>query len=116
MLPWIKLVRAGLRDSTVPVNATGAWVHNIAGEANVVAPVCFEAFGAGRELARATVRNRVVRIWRHRQRTACLGAARLFHAVLTDGSRVEGMVCPGEVMWDDDPPTRANAELIRKGW
>ena len=36
---WINWTRAGLRDGSVPVNAAGAWLHNIAGEAYVVAPV-----------------------------------------------------------------------------
>ena len=35
---WINWVRAGLRDRSVAVNAAGAWLHNIAGEAFVVAP------------------------------------------------------------------------------
>ena len=39
-----------------------------------------------------------------------LGAANLLRAVLSDGSRVEGMVFPGELFWDDDPPPGANAE------
>ena len=42
------------------------------------------------------------------------GAANLFRAVLADGSRVEGMVFPGGLIWDDDAPPRANAELLRK--
>ena len=112
---WINWVRAGLRDGSVPVSADGAWLHNIAGEAYVVAPACFEAFAAGRELAAATVRNRVVRLGRHRVRASRSGAANLFRAVLADGSRVEGMVFPGALIWDDDPPPpRANAELVRK--
>ena len=111
---WINWVRAGFRDGSVPVNAGGAWLHNIAGEAYVVAPACFEAFAAGRDLAPATVRNRVVRLGRHRSRTSRSGATNLFRAVLADGSRVEGMVFPGTLIWDDDPPPLANAELVRK--
>ena len=108
-------MRAGLRDGSVPVNAAGAWLHNIAGEAYAVAPGCFEAFAAGRDLAPGTVRNRVVRLGRHRTRASRSGAANLFRAVLADGSRVEGMVFPGELLWDDDPPPRANAGLVGKG-
>ena len=111
---WINWVRAGFRDGSVPVNAAGAWLHNIAGEAYVVAPVCFEAFAAGRELAPATVRNCVVRLGRHRTRASRSGAANLFRAVLADGSRVEGMVFRGELIWDEDPPPRSNAELVGK--
>ena len=112
---WINWVRSGLRDGSVPVNAAGAWLHNIAGEAYVVAPACFEAFAAGRELAPATIRNRVARLARHRQRASPSGAANVFRAVLADGSRVKGMVFPGELIWDDDPPPRANAGLVGKG-
>ncbi len=62
-----------------------------------------------------TVRNRVVRLGRHRQRASPSGSANVFHAVLADGSRVKGMVFPGELVWDDDPPPRANASLVGKG-
>ena len=112
---WVNWVRAGLRDGSVAVNAPGAWLHNIEGEAYAVSPVCFEAFAAGRDLAPATVRNRVVRLGRHRQRASPSGSANVFRAVLADGSRVKGMVFPGELVWDDDPPPRANAGLVGKG-
>ena len=81
----------------------------------MVAPACFEAFAAGRGLAPTTVHNRVVRLGRHRSRASPSGAANLFRAVLADGSRVGGMVFTGELIWDDDPPPRANAELVREG-
>ena len=74
-----------------------------------------EAFAAGRDLAPATIRHRVVRLGRHRQRAAPSGAANLFRAALADGSRVKGMVFPGELVWDDQPPPRANARLVGKG-
>ena len=112
---WINWVRTGLRDGSVAVNTPGAWLHNIAGEAYVVSPACFEAFAAGRDLAPATVCNRVVRLGRHRQRASPSGSANVFRAVLADGSRVKGMVFPGELVWDDDPPPRANAGLVGKG-
>ena len=111
---WINWVRTGLRDSSVPVNAAGAWLHNFTGEAYVVSPACFEAFAAGRGLAPTTVRNRAVRLGRHRQRASPSGSANVFRAVLADGRRVEGMVFPGELIWDDDPPPWANAELVCK--
>ena len=112
---WINWVRTGLRDGSLAVNAPGAWLHNIAGEAYVVSPACFETFAAGRDLAPATVRNRVVRLGRHRSRASPSGAANLFRAVLADGSRVQGMVFPGELVWDDDPPPSAGASLAGKG-
>ena len=71
-----------------------------------MAPACFEAFAAGRELAPATVRNCVGRLGRHRVRASRAGAANLLRAVLADGSRVEGLVFPGALIWDDDPPPR----------
>ena len=55
-------MRTGLRDGPVPANADGGWLHDIAGAAYVVAPARFEAFAAGRDLAAATVRDRVVRL------------------------------------------------------
>ena len=73
---------------------------------HVWGPTCFEAFAAGRHLAASAIRNRV--------RASRSGAAILFRAVLADGSRVSGMVFPGELIWDDDPPPRANAEPVRK--
>ena len=112
---WVNWLRTGLRDGSVPVNAAGAWLHNIEGEAYAVSPACFEAFAAGRGIAAATVRNRVVRLGRHRQRASPSGAANVFRAMLADGSRVKGMVFPGELVWDDDPPPRANASLAGKG-
>ena len=112
---WVNWVRIGLRDGSVLVNAAGAWLHNIEGEAYAVSPACFEAFAAGRGIAPTTVRNRVVRLGRHRKRASPSGAANVFRAVLADGSRVKGMVFPGEIMWDDDPPPRANAGLVGKG-
>ena len=81
----------------------------------MVTPACFEAFAAGRDLAPGTVRNRVVRIGRHRTRASRSGAANHFRAALADGSRVGGLVFPGELIRDDDPPPRAKAELVRKG-
>ena len=43
------------------------------------------------------------------------GSANVSRAVLADGSRVKGMVFPGDLVWDDDPPPRANAGLVGKG-
>ena len=109
---WINWMRASLRDGSVAVNAPGAWLHNIAGEAYAVSPACFEAFAAGQGLVPATVRHRVVRLRRHRQRESPSGSANVFRAVLADGSRVKGMVFPGELVWDDHPPPRGNARLV----
>ena len=61
------------------------------------------------------MRNRQIRLGRHQQRAWRSGAANLFQAVLADGSRVKGMVFPGELIWDDDPHPRANGELVGKG-
>ena len=81
----------------------------------MVSPACFEAFAAGREFAPSTVHSRVVRLGRRRQGASPSGTANVFHAALADGSRVKGMVFPGAPVWDDDPPPRANAELVGKG-
>ena len=92
---WINWVRAGLRDGSVAVNAAGAWLHNIEGEAYAVSPACFEALADGRDIAPGTIRNRVVRLGRHRQRASSSGSANVFRAVLADGSRVKAWCSPG---------------------
>ena len=56
-------MRVGLRDGSVPVNAGGSRLHNVAAEKYVVAPARFEAFAAGRDLAAATVHNLAVRLY-----------------------------------------------------
>ena len=56
---WINWVRDGLRGGTIPVNAAGGWLHNIAGEAYVVVPDGFAAFAAILEVEASTVKNRV---------------------------------------------------------
>ena len=56
-------IGARLRDGSVPIDADGGWLHDIAVvETHVVAPACSDAFAAGRDLAAATVRDRVVRL------------------------------------------------------
>ena len=57
----------------------------------------------------------MVRLGRHRQRASPSGSANVFRAVLVDGGHVKGMVFPGELVWDDDPPPGANASLVGKG-
>lgn len=54
-------VWTGLNDGSVPANADGGRLHNIAGETHIVAPACFEALVAGRHRAAATVHGWVVR-------------------------------------------------------
>ena len=110
---WINWVRDGLRDGAIPVNAEGGWLHNMAGEAYVVVPDGFEAFAAAEGVEAKTVRNRVARLGRHRERGSRSGAANTFRAELADGRRVEGMVFPGELIWDGDPPAEADGALGR---
>ena len=112
---WINWVRAGLRDGSIAVNAEGGWLHNIGGEAYVVAPDGFEAFAAQEGLNAGTVKNRVSRIGRHRGRVSKFGPTGTFHASLADGRHAKGMLFPGELFWERDPPPEANAEL-RKPW
>ena len=108
---WINWVRAGLRDGSIAANADGGWLHNIAGDAYVVRPACFEAFAAVEGVDVATVKNRVARLRRHRLRKWERGIANTFRAVLGDGRRVQGMLFPGELIWDDEPPAPGAAEL-----
>lgn len=39
------------------------------------------------------------------------GAANTFRAELAGGRRVEGMVFPGDLIWDDNPPPQAAGKL-----
>ena len=108
---WVNWVRAGLRDGTIAVNAEGGWLHNIGGEAYVVVPDGFGAFAAVEEVEPKTVKNRVARLGRHRERGSPSGAANTFRVDLADGRRVAGMVFPGKLFWDDDEPPATDAKL-----
>lgn len=75
-------------------NADDGWLHNIAGEAYVVVPDGFAALAGLEEVEPKTVKNRVVRLGRHRERATPSGAANTFRAEIADGRRVEGVVFP----------------------
>ncbi len=112
---WVNWVRTGFRDGTIPVNASGGWLHNLAGEAYVVEPDCFEAFALQENVGTKTLKNRVARLRRHRKRPSAAGAASTFHARLADGRQVKGMVFPGSLIWDDAPPPQANGAMATRG-
>ena len=101
---WVNWVRGGLHDGTIEVNAAGGWLHNSRGEAYVVVPDGFEAFAGVEGVEPGTVRNRVARLGRHRERSSSSGSANTFRAELAGGRRVAGMLFPGELFWDDDGP------------
>ena len=111
---WFNWVRAGLRDGKIPANAEGGWLHNIAGEAYVVMPECFDAFAAVENVDAKTVKNQVARLGRHRERKTPSGKANTFRAELPDGRRVDGMVFPGDLIWDDKAPPQADGALGRR--
>ena len=111
---WFNWVRAGLRDGKIPANAERGWLHNIAGEAYVVVPECFDAFARVKNVDAKTVKNQVARLGRHRERKTPSGKANTFCAELPDGRRVDGMVFPGELIWDDKPPPQADGALGRR--
>ena len=108
---WINWLRAGLRDGAIAVNAEGAWLYNIVGEAYVVVPDGFEAFAMLEGVEAETAKNRVARLGRHRECSSASGAANIFRAELADGRRVEGIVLPGDLVWDNDPPPEASGKL-----
>ncbi len=108
---WINWVRAGLRDGSIVANADGGWLHNLGGDAYCVRPACFEAYAAVEGVAMGTIKNRVAKLRRHRLRKWERGVANTFRAELADGRRVEGMLFPGALIWDDDPPPLADADL-----
>ena len=111
---WVNWVRAGLRDGSIAVNEASGWLHNIAGEAYVVVPDGFEAVAAQEGVTAATVKNRVARLGRHRERSTRSGAANTFRAELQDGRRVDGMVFPGDLIWEADAPPEATGSLGRR--
>ena len=108
---WINWVRAGVRDGSIAVNAAGGWLHNVAGRAFVVVPDGFEAYPAEDGVNAKTVRNRVTRLGKHRQRKAGNRAVDEFRAGLPDGRREAGMVFPGELIWEDRAPPAIESEL-----
>ena len=96
------------------IGVMGIAQHNIAGEAYVVVPDGFEAFAALEGVEAKTVKHRIARLGRHRERSSPTGAANTFRAELADGRRAEGMVFDGELIWDDDPPPEADGRLGRR--
>lgn len=108
---WFNWVRAGLRDGSIEANAEGGWLHNIDGSAYVVDPDCFEALAAAESMPPKSIRNRVLKLGRHRTRRSAGGRADAFPAELADGRRVSGMLFDGELLWDDDPPPASQSVL-----
>ena len=60
------------------------------------------------------MKNRVARLGRHRERSFKSRAAKTFRAEFADGRRVEGMMFPGDPIWDDDAPPEAGGALGRR--
>lgn len=109
---WINWVRRGYADGSLEANRDGGWLHNIEGDGFVVVPTCFEPFAEAEEQEVKTVRNQVARLKRHRMRGSVSGgAASLFRTELPDGRRVEGMLFPGELFWDDEGPPAVDVAL-----
>jgi len=109
---WVNWVRACLRDGSVRANAEGGWLHNIDGAAYVVVPDGFEALAAAESTTPKSIRNRVLRLGRHRSRRSAGGRADAFAAELTGGRRVSGMVFPGKLFWDEDAPPASTSVLL----
>ena len=65
-------------------------------------------------LLRGAVKNQVARLGRHRERKTPSGKASTFRAELADGRRIDGMVFPGDLFWDDDAPPEADGALGRR--
>ena len=100
----------GLCDGSIAANADGGWVHNLGGDA-FDRPACFEVYVAveGGELG--TIKNGVAKLRRHRLRRWERGVANTFRAEPRDGRKVTGMLFPGELIWDGDPPPLCGAQL-----
>ena len=108
---WFNWVRAGLRDGSVQPNAEGGWLHNIDGTAYVVDPDGFEELAAAESMPPKSIRNRVLKLGKHRTRRSEAGRADAFPAELADGRRVSGMLFPGDLFWDKDAPPASKSEL-----
>ena len=113
---WINWVRAGVHDGSIAVNAEHGWLHNVGGAAFVVVPDGYEAFEAPDAASPKTVRNRVSNLGRQRRRKWQGRRVDEFRAELADGRRVSGMVFPGELIWDDRPPSASAAEVEGRNW
>ncbi|MDE0660671.1 MAG: hypothetical protein OXI79_13600 [Gammaproteobacteria bacterium] len=111
---WINWARAGLRVGSVAANAEDGWLHNIGGDAYCIEPSCFEAFAASESARVKTVRNRLVRLDRHRAKRRTWGKQDAFRAQLPDGRRVSGMLFPGELFWDESAPAESAAALVER--
>ena len=99
------------RDGSIAANADGGWLHNLGGDAYFVRPACFEEFATIEGVEVRTIKNRVAKLRQHRLRKWERGVANTFRAELRDGRRVEGMLFPGELIWNDEAPLLAGAEL-----
>ena len=58
-------------------------------------------------------KNRVARFGRYRVRRSPSDATSKFRATLGDGRRFGGMLFPGDLIWDDDPPPRRTRRAAR---
>ena len=67
-------------ERPLTVNAESGWLYNIAGEAYVVVPDGFDELAAIEGVEAKTVKNRVVRLGRHRERSSRASAANTYRA------------------------------------
>ena len=82
--------------------------------AYVVVPECYDAFARVENLDANTVKNQEARLGRHRERKTPSGKANTFRAELADGRRVDSMVFPGDLIWDNKAPRQADGALGRR--
>ena len=112
---WINWVRRGLFDGSMGANAEDGWLHRIGNEAFVMVPDGFDAFAAvGSEESSKNVRNRVTKLAKHRVRFWRGRKADEFRAHLEDGRKAKGMMFPGDLFWDDNPPPLSKSVLDRR--
>ena len=108
---WINWVRSGVHDGTIEVNAGRGWLHNSRGEAYVVVPDGFEPFAGIEGVEPGTVRNRVARLGHHGERSSSSGTANTFRGELAGDRRVQGMLFPGELFWEDRVPPEMDGNV-----
>ena len=111
---WINWVRRGLFDGSIAANAKNGWLHNIGGKAFVMVPDGFDAFAAADTGESKKVRNRVTKLRRHDLRVFRGLKQDEFRAHLEDGRKAMGMMFPGDLFWDENPPPMSNSALDRR--
>ena len=111
---WVNWLRRGYWEGRIPANRDGGLLYAVDGDAYVVIPDAFDVFASESPNRDARkVKNQVLRIKRHRVRGTASGTyMSTFRTELDDGRRTEGMLFPGELIWEDDCPPATGLKIF----